>query len=109
VLILNNLPAFGRWHRAAECEWQRTDKPEFVKFFVFPVLFSHFAAIVRRKRSLPWIPPFVLPRSPMEATISRFSAYFGAFFFLFSPTEATISQFSAYFVAFRLIRKNGRP
>jgi hypothetical protein len=63
------------------------DKPEFVKFFVFAVLFSHFDSVVRRKQSFSWISPFILPRSPMEATISRFSAYF---------------------VAFHLIKKNGR-
>ena len=92
--------AFGGWHRVAECGWHRADKPEFVKFFVFPVLFPNFDSVVRRKQSFLFISPFVLPRSPMEATISRFSAYFVAFYFLFSPTEATISQFSAYFVAF---------
>ena len=43
------------------------------------VLFPHFDSVVRRKQNFLFISPFVLPRSPMKATISRISAYFVAF------------------------------
>jgi hypothetical protein len=58
------------------------------------VLFPHFDSVVRRKQSLSWIPPFLLPRLLLWYGENRVFFLFRRLFFLVRLRQQQFPEFS---------------